>query len=248
MPAVTLHHLPTRNAGAAENMAIDFLLLQRYPQPTHPRFRHYGWHRPAYTFGYSQKTELVKSLCPTAEVPMERCRRFTGGGIVDHRDDWTYALVIPRGHPLEKARALDSYRAVHEALACALRESGQPAETKKSCEPEPVGDASTPAAATPAGVCFRRAECFDVIQPDSGEKIAGAAQKRNKQGLILQGSLWRPAARLVRDWEEFQERLLTHLGKALEVEPVTHPWPDFNEDDVSQLTETYSSTEWNEQR
>ena len=27
------HVLPTRTGGAAENMALDFLLLQRYPDP-----------------------------------------------------------------------------------------------------------------------------------------------------------------------------------------------------------------------
>ena len=31
--------LPFRTASAAENMAMDFLLLRRYPQP-HARFRH----------------------------------------------------------------------------------------------------------------------------------------------------------------------------------------------------------------
>ena len=30
---MTLHTLPLRTAGAAENMALDFLLLQRYPAP-----------------------------------------------------------------------------------------------------------------------------------------------------------------------------------------------------------------------
>ncbi|MCU6551020.1 lipoyl protein ligase domain-containing protein, partial [Klebsiella pneumoniae] len=92
---MTLDLLPTRTGGAAENMATDFLLLQRYSNETHARFRHYGWHRPAFTFGYSQKIAFVRAQLP-ADTPVELCRRPTGGGVVDHRDDWTYALVIPR--------------------------------------------------------------------------------------------------------------------------------------------------------
>ena len=82
--------LPARLAGAAENMATDFLLLKRYPadRTSHARFRHYGWHRPAFTFGYSQKIAYVRSQLPTDITP-ELCRRPTGGGVVDHRNDWT---------------------------------------------------------------------------------------------------------------------------------------------------------------
>ena len=54
-----LHWLPNRAAVAAENMATDFLLLRRYPEVA-VRFRHYDWHRPAFTFGYSQKIEFVR--------------------------------------------------------------------------------------------------------------------------------------------------------------------------------------------
>jgi lipoate-protein ligase A len=37
---MNLEILPVRLAGAAENMATDFLLLQRYPRAGSARFRH----------------------------------------------------------------------------------------------------------------------------------------------------------------------------------------------------------------
>lgn len=238
---MNLEILPDRTAGAAENMAVDFLLLQRYPRAV-PRFRHYGWRAAAFTFGYSQKIAFIRGTLP-AGGPFELCRRATGGGLVDHRDDWTYALVIPRGHPLEDVRATQSYREVHECLAAALRRQGVPAEAKQACEPKAEG-----AACGPAGVCFQRAELYDVVHTGSGEKIAGAAQKRNKQGLLCQGSIWRPAVGAVIDWERFQEDFTLELAKVIggSAEPV--PWPDFNEDEVSGLTEQYSAPEWNEAR
>ena len=101
---MNLEVLPVRTAGAAENMALDFLLLQRHPGPALARFRHYGWRSEAFTFGYSQKIAAVRGRLP-AGGPFDLCRRPTGGGVVDHREDWTYTLVIPRGHALEEARA-----------------------------------------------------------------------------------------------------------------------------------------------
>lgn len=238
-PVMSLHILPTRSADAAENMATDFLLLQRYPEAVAPRFRHYDWHRPSFTFGYSQKIAFVRTQLPPNET-FDLCRRPTGGGIVDHRDDWTYALVIPRGHPLEELRASHSYKAVHEALAAALRVQDVPAVTK-SAAPEPDEDA--------AGVCFQRAEIYDVVHELTGEKIAGAAQKRNKHGLLFQGSIWRPAAgRPEFDWDAFHDDFVGELASELALEAADQPWPDFNEDEVSALTEQYSSAEWLELR
>lgn len=235
---MSLHLLPVRTGAAAENMALDFLLLQRYPQATASRFRHYEWRRPALTFGYSQKIDWVRAQLP-ADEHLDLCRRPTGGGIVDHRDDWTYALVIPRGHPLEELRAAHSYRAVHEALAAALRQQKVEAIVKDACEP--AEDGATCAA---TGVCFQRAELHDVIHADTGKKIAGAAQKRNKHGLLFQGSLWRPAAGLSVDWDQFHDDFTTGLGTVLQSPAELTPWPELNEHEVEGLTEQYASTEW----
>lgn len=235
---MNLHLLPTRTGGAAENMATDFLLLQRYPDAGQPRFRHYEWRRPAFTFGYAQKIAFVRSQLPAGET-FDLCRRPTGGGVVDHREDWTYALVIPRGHPLEELRATNSYRAVHEALAAALQAQNVPAVTKSA----PAADDEE----TAAGVCFQRAEIYDVVNESTGAKIAGAAQKRNKHGLLFQGSIWRPAAGNV-DWELFHDAFAAQLAHALQIPAEATPWPELNEDELSGLVENYSSTEWIELR
>lgn len=234
---MNLHLLPTRTGGAAENMAIDFLLLQRYPEPGEPRFRHYEWRQPAFTFGYSQKIAFIRRQLPAGES-FDLCRRPTGGGLVDHREDWTYALVIPRGHPLEALRATNSYRAVHEALAAALRAQGVPAITQSAPpDPDEAG----------AGVCFQRAEIYDVVHPTTGAKIAGAAQKRNKHGLLFQGSVWRPAVGAV-DWEAFHDTFAAQLATALAIPAEPRPWPELNEDELGGLAENYRSPEWVELR
>lgn len=246
---MNLEILPVRTAGAAENMAIDFLLLQRHPRETAPRFRHYDWRGPAFTFGYSQKIAAVRAALPK-DVTLDLCRRPTGGGIVDHRQDWTYALVIPRGHPLEDVRATQSYREVHESMVTALKAQGVRCIAKASSG-EPAELPEKPAAmdaSTQASVCFQKAELFDVVHAGTGEKIAGAAQKRNKRGLLFQGSIWRPAVGAQIDWEKFHDDFTAQLAGLLGVTAESVPWPELNEDEVSALTEQYASPEWQENR
>jgi lipoate-protein ligase A len=239
---MTLEILPTRVGGAAENMAVDFLMLQRYPRETVSRFRHYSWRSPAFTFGYSQKIALVRAALPSDES-FDLCRRPTGGGIVDHRDDWTFSLVIPRGHRLEEMRAMQSYLEVHQCLSESLRRQDVAAVTK----PAEVGEADINGK-TAAGLCFDRAEAYDVINRSTGQKIAGAAQKRNKRGLLFQGSLWRPALGKVINEDQLRDDFVDQLAKALGATADEVPWPDFDEDEVSALTDTYASTEWMETR
>jgi Lipoate-protein ligase A len=245
---MSLDLLPYREAGAAENMATDFLLLKRYPhdRADHARFRHYGWYRPAFTFGYSQKIAYVRSQLP-ADTTLELCRRPTGGGVVDHRNDWTYALVLPRAHPLYEQPAPQSYRVVHAAITDALLALGQPVELKESCEP--AGDAEEGACIRSGPtVCFARPERYDVIHCKTGAKIAGAAQKRTKEGLLFQGSLARSALAASFDWAAFEMTFIEKLAATLALDASDAPWPDFPEHEADGLREQYASVEWVELR
>ena len=110
--------LPLREEAPAANMATDLCMLRAFPRPECPRFRHYAWNRPCHTFGYGQDFKWVAEQ--TGESLDALCRRPTGGGVVDHRDDWTYALVIPATHPAAGHQIRSSYEALHRALAEAM--------------------------------------------------------------------------------------------------------------------------------
>jgi lipoyl(octanoyl) transferase len=229
-----LHLLPARTADAAGNMAVDFLLLQRYPPAQAVRFRHYDWRRPAFTFGYAQKIAFVRSRLPPDEA-LDITRRATGGGLVDHREDWTYALVLPRQHPLWDRPGPVIYERVHEAIAAALNALGADVGLQR-LEPE----------AAP-GVCFERPEVGDVVRISDGVKVAGAALKRGKHGVLFQGSIWRPFAGAV-DWTAFEEQLPVALARSLEVEINEPGWPEFDPDEEQMLVDRYASNEWIEAR
>ena len=240
---MSLDLLSDRTDAAPANMAADFLLLQHYPQSAHARFRHYGWRRPAVTFGTSQKIAWVREQLPAIEDgEFELCRRPTGGGVVDHRDDWTYALVIPRGHDLGDARATVAYEAIHRAVCTCLQAQDVPAALQEQCEPCAEDEAPKG-----PGVCFTRPELYDVIHARTGMKIAGAAQKRSKHGLLFQGSIARVVVGDI-DWERFHAGFTAQLSELLQTPANETPWPETWDDVLDDLAESYATPEWNERR
>lgn len=232
-----LQILPTRIGGAAENMALDFLLLQSYPDRQAGRFRHYGWRAPAITFGYSQRWEEVQAQAPTDR---EFCRRPTGGGIVDHANDWTYSLVLPRSHELCKQPASLVYYLIHRVLCEALLAEGQDVQLQ---QPEEI---SSKKAAGP-DVCFRQPEPHDIVICSTNAKVAGAALKRTKNGLLVQGSLARALLNNL-DWDGFENALHSRLSEMLSLEAVGCPWPDFDPDQEIHLIDQFSDSAWNQRR
>lgn len=166
-------------------MAADEALLEGARVHVRPVLRVYGWAVPAATFGYSQHYAEVARV--TLLRPL--IRRPTGGGLVPHDADWTYCLAIPPDDPWNALTAVESYRRVHEWIRRALALMGVETELAPCCRQDAPGQ------------CFAGAERFDVLW--QGRKIAGAAQRRNRSGLLIQGSVQPPPLRLCReDWEQ----------------------------------------------
>lgn len=174
----------TSGPGApAFNMALDEALLEAAPLLGRPLLRFYGWTLPAASFGYFQKIAEVERL--TQLRPL--VRRPTAGGLVPHDADWTYSLIVPPQHPRYALSAQESYRRLHAWIRDAFANLGIPAEL-----------ASASHSALP-GQCFAGWERFDLLW--RGRKIAGAAQRRTRNGLLIQGSI-QPPAHLDRNaWE-----------------------------------------------
>jgi lipoate-protein ligase A len=151
---------------AALNMAVDETL---FLTAACPLLRSYRWIRPSVSFGYfTPWKEVVPRFAGRDLV-----RRWTGGGIVEHGLDFTYSLVCPRVESFPTT--IEYYEFVHSAIAKILREQGCPVEIAQWADP------------TRSSACFEKAVQFDLKL--RGEKIAGAAIRRNSKGLLLQGSI-----------------------------------------------------------
>jgi len=169
----------------AWNMALDQALLENAPELAKPVLRFYGWTEPAASFGYSQYFSEIERV--TVLRPL--IRRPTGGGLVPHDADWTYSLVIPPHHSWFELKATESYQRVHEWIRDAFQKMDVVTELSPGCKKEVPGQ------------CFVGAEKSDVLW--HGRKIAGAAQRRTKAGLLVQGSVQPPPLKLTReDWEK----------------------------------------------
>jgi lipoate-protein ligase A len=173
---------------AAFNMALDEALLEAMPRLGRPVLRFYGWTEPAATFGYFQKYAEVER----ATLLRPLIRRPTGGGIVPHDSDWTYSLAFPPGHEWHSLKAEASYRRVHEWIQSAFAKLDVTTELAPGCKKSiPSFRSSRREEAhtekSELSQCFAGYEKFDLLW--HGRKIAGAAQRRNKLGLLIQGSV-----------------------------------------------------------
>lgn len=229
-----IEHFEQGPCGAARNMALDLLLLEDYPRDC-VRLRHYAWAGDCFTFGYSQPLDWIRMQVPEAS---DIARRPTGGGLVDHRNDWTFALALPPAHPMHRAPALEVYKAVHEAVAAALRGLGRGATLQPAPAPLPPG-----MPAKLRGACFAGAEEGDVIDTATRRKIAGAAMKRNRHGLLLQGSVDKLTAG-IDDWEGFGARFIDALAKALDAEAQSVPPPPIGEEALARTVAMIAAPEW----
>jgi len=181
------------NSGPTEpalNMALDEALLEHAATLGRPVLRFYGWTEPAATFGYFQRHADIAALTPLRPL----IRRPTGGGLVPHDADWTYAVIVPPGHPWYALKAVESYRRMHEWLRAAFNSLGIKTELAPCCDQ------------TGPGRCFGGGwEQHDLLL--KGRKLAGAAQRRNKLGLLIQGSVQPVPAGVERaNWEAAMQR------------------------------------------
>jgi len=154
--------------SAAFNMAVDEALLERAAVPL---LRFYRWRRPSLSFGYFGRYDEVADQAIDREI----VRRWTGGGIVPHGDDLTYSVIIPAADPFFAHSSLEIYAKLHESIRLALQANGIEARLAGSAAPK-ISEA-----------CFANAVRADVLS--HGRKIAGAAHRRTRAGLLHQGSI-----------------------------------------------------------
>lgn len=133
-----------------------------------PVLRVYRWDQPTVTIGYAQNLTKLADALPAWPV----VRRWTGGGVVLHDNDFTYSVIVPSCQPWSQTNPLDSYRLIHESLAKAL------ADGSRLAGPEDLIEAP---------FCFVAPALHDVVR--GKVKIAGAGQRRGKLGLLHQGSV-----------------------------------------------------------
>ncbi|BDS06662.1 hypothetical protein NT6N_17020 [Oceaniferula spumae] len=214
----------------AENMAVDQLLMEHCGDL--PILRVYQWSEPTVSFGYSNALADARKTFPCDESEeLAYIRRWTGGGVVDHRIDVTYTLVIPRTEELALVRGAESYRIIHQALAEVLAAKGEKVRLTSCCE----GDGGVE--------CFTNPVAFDLTHMD-GRKVAGAGQRRSRYGLLHQGSVIPSSIN-----DQFRTDLLPRLGALLAEKCVEfYPEQKMLEGVAALAAERYAANSWLQKR
>lgn len=153
---------------AAWNMAVDEILLGT--GASRPTLRLYGWEPPAVSLGRFQRT-----LPPRIPRGTPVVRRPTGGGAIYHFREVTFALACSTHIPPLAGGRMTAYDRVNEAIATALDRLGVQAHLWQG------------RAIASDGLCFDARSPSDLIH--AGRKIAGSAQRRRGDRLLLHGVL-----------------------------------------------------------
>jgi lipoate-protein ligase A len=201
--------------SAALNMAVDEALLAEAAAPI---LRFYRWRLPSLSFGYFGVYAEVADQSHEREI----VRRWTGGGIVPHGDDLTYSVIIPASHPFFARSSPEIYAAVHDAIRRALGANGVDAFLADSAAPK-VSES-----------CFANAVRADLMS--GGQKIAGAAHRRSRAGLLHQGSIQQ---------RDLPERFRSDFAQALCEQYETRTLsPELMERAAGIAAVKYSTIEW----
>lgn len=161
--------------GAYENMALDLHLLRLCEGGCdHGFLRFYTWARPTLSLGHFEQPGVIdwaRAECDRVDV----VRRPTGGRVVLHGDDLTYAIVIPRN---PGCGLTETYRMISKCLVRGMSHLGLAVELQKGTI------AKTEVRRKP---CFASASRYEITY--RGRKLVGSAQKVGKDSVLQHGSI-----------------------------------------------------------
>lgn len=174
------------------NMAFDELLMRRLGD--FPILRLYQWDRGWGSMGYFGEIEEARE----AVSDVSFVKRWTGGGVVDHRVGHTYSLMVPRREQMFTLTGVKRYEKIHRCVGEVLNACGHQAEFTSSELNEGEVD------------CFLHPVEYDLLDAE-GSKIAGAGQRRTREGILHQGAVQAGVS-----WQDFINVMPQAFGEICE--------------------------------
>lgn len=213
--------ITTNPTTAEENMQFDSELLASLADNPRCLLRFHRWKQPSATYGYFIDPSAYLQLEEISKHGIDLARRPTGGGILFHTCDLSFAILIPAIHPHFSLNTLDNYAFINGAVLSALEKFIPAGPELLPREVSALDKASN-------RFCMAKPTQFDVML--QGYKIAGGAQRRTKAGYLHQGSIalrLPPAAFLA-------DVLLPGTCVAHEMARLTHPIPSLNPSSIEE--------------
>lgn len=166
---------------AQANMQMDAMLLENLKPDDLPILHLYDWSSLSATYGYFIKPEDFLNLEGVKKRGLSLARRPTGGGIVLHTCDLAFSVLVPSLHEGYSENTLENYHYINKRVIDAIYALLQK-ENLTLLPQDPLAlDSSC------QNFCMAKPTIYDVMI--GGKKIAGAAQRKRKQGFLHQGTI-----------------------------------------------------------
>lgn len=208
MRVKTWRCIDTGTGTAQWNMAVDEALLENFSEGDLPILRLYGW-ESALSVGRFSKLQRSVDLEKLKAQGLTCVRRMTGGGVLVHGGDLSYALIMPRAFVAGNG-VKESYCYLCRFLVRLYARLGLHADFARSLQLE--GKRSE--------VCLAENEAYDLMI--EGGKMGGNAQRHTRKMLFQHGSVpmtldtARFAPLFLSDSGLERAATLERLGKAIE--------------------------------
>jgi lipoyl(octanoyl) transferase len=166
--------------SSAGNMAVDEAILNGVIAGTSPpTIRFYDWLLPTASYGYNQSWEKEIDLDLVKKNNFDYVRRPTGGRLVLHFDEVTYAVIAPAEDQLS-GNVIQSYSEISRALKGGFMLMGLEVDLER-------GELSAQHQRENLNPCFTSSSRYEL--KFKGKKIAGSAQVRKKNTILQHGSI-----------------------------------------------------------
>jgi lipoyl(octanoyl) transferase len=179
MEPLTCRLVPFKTASGPENMADDEALLESALAGS-ASLRFYTWSEPTVSLGYFQPA--AARLRQPAHAGLPFVRRPSGGAALLHDRELTYCLALPAGSRWQGGASW--LGRMHAIIGSALEELGVSAQ---------LATREMPAGFT-GFLCFAHQTPGDLLL--AGNKIAGSAQRRQRDAVMQHGGILLGASRL----------------------------------------------------
>ncbi|MBI3212164.1 MAG: lipoate--protein ligase family protein [Simkania negevensis] len=177
--------LDSGKKGAKENMQLDATLLKQMRPDDFPLLHFYDWEKKSATFGYFINPAHFLQLENVKKMGIALARRPTGGGILFHHCDLAFSILLPANALHFSLNPLHNYHFINEQVKKAVKNIL--ASLYPMHEPSLLKEEEKPFDWGCRHFCMAKPTKYDVMI--GGRKIAGAAQRNQKQGLLHQGSI-----------------------------------------------------------
>lgn len=110
----------SKSLTAQQNMEQDYRQLCELSSISNPTLHFHQWRKESVTYGYFTSPEKWVNVQSIEKLEWDIARRPTGGGIIFHGYDLSFAIIIPAHYSGFSINTLENYTYINSKVAQAI--------------------------------------------------------------------------------------------------------------------------------